>query len=105
MARTAAGRRGRTATMYYGMSQFMAEMEVELENANMLKAAGNITDRFTAFAQAPAFVAPKKHKQGDPLRKQWRLAWDLRQANRQIRSYAWPGPRSRSSSSVSAGQI
>jgi hypothetical protein len=33
-------------------------------------------------------VAPKKHKQGE-----WRLAWDLRQANRRlIRSYAWPAP-------------
>ncbi len=74
------------------MSKFMAEMEVELENANILEPAGNITDRFTAFAQAPAVVAPTKHKQGDPLRKQWRLAWDLRQANRLIRSYAWPAP-------------
>jgi hypothetical protein len=45
--------------------------------------AGNIT---------PAVVAPKKHKPGDPLRKQWRLAWDLRQAKRLIRSYALPTP-------------
>jgi hypothetical protein len=78
------------------MSKFMAEMQVELCDAGILEHAGNITDRitdrFTAFAQAPAVVAPKKHKPGAPLRKQWRLAWDLRQANRLLRSFPWPAP-------------